>query len=214
MENNTFKGTLFGGFDRDDVISYITKTSAESTARIDALSADIDKLSTQERELRAQLDRLRMEKDALSADLLATSNERDELRTALDRANTDLDALRTERSTLNDDNAALRAENTALRAETEELRPLAEQYAAVKAHIAGIELEARQRAEEYERGVRERLSAMVAECRAHCSGVLSVLGDTCTRVTEELRRTEESVSTLPSAFSTLRDGLEQLDESK
>ena len=32
MENNTFKGSLFGGFNREDVIDYIKKTSAESTA--------------------------------------------------------------------------------------------------------------------------------------------------------------------------------------
>ena len=44
MENNTFKGTLFGGFNREDVISYITKTSAQANERIAALEADIDKL--------------------------------------------------------------------------------------------------------------------------------------------------------------------------
>ena len=44
MENNTFKGSLFGGFNREDVIDYIKKTSAESTARIESLEGDIDKL--------------------------------------------------------------------------------------------------------------------------------------------------------------------------
>lgn len=42
MENNTFKGSLFGGFNREDVIDYIKKTSAESTARIESLEGDID----------------------------------------------------------------------------------------------------------------------------------------------------------------------------
>ena len=52
MENNTFKGSLFGGFNREDVIDYIKKTSAESTARIESLEGDIDKLCAQEQELR------------------------------------------------------------------------------------------------------------------------------------------------------------------
>ena len=47
MENNTFKGSLFGGFNREDVIDYIKKTSAESTARIESLEGDIDKLCAQ-----------------------------------------------------------------------------------------------------------------------------------------------------------------------
>ena len=50
MENNTFKGSLFGGFNREDVIDYIRKTSAESTARIESLEGDIDKLCAQEQE--------------------------------------------------------------------------------------------------------------------------------------------------------------------
>jgi len=55
MENNTFKGSLFGGFNREDVIDYIKKTSAESTARIESLEGDIDKLCAQEQELRTQV---------------------------------------------------------------------------------------------------------------------------------------------------------------
>ena len=62
MENNTFKGSLFGGFNREDVIDYIKKTSAESTARIESLEGDIDKLCAQEQELRTQVSTLRGEK--------------------------------------------------------------------------------------------------------------------------------------------------------
>ena len=61
MENNTFKGSLFGGFNREDVIDYIKKTSAESTARIESLEGDIDKLCAQEQELRTQVSTLRGE---------------------------------------------------------------------------------------------------------------------------------------------------------
>ena len=52
MENNTFKGSLFGGFNREDVIDYIKKTSAESTARIESRAGDIDTRCALEQELR------------------------------------------------------------------------------------------------------------------------------------------------------------------
>ena len=200
MENNTFKGSLFGGFNREDVIDYIKKTSAESTARIESLEGDIDKLCAQEQELRTQVSTLRGENDRLT-------QERDTLRAALDAANDELTALRAEAE-------ALRAENASLRAENDKLRPMAEQYSTIKEHLAGIELDAHQRAEEYERSVHERLAAMIGDCRAHCDSVLSTLGNTCINVTGELRRAENSISSLPAAFNALRAGLEKLEEDK
>ena len=200
MENNTFKGSLFGGFNREDVIDYIKKTSAESAARIESLEGDIDKLCAQEQELRTQVSTLRGENDRLT-------QEHDTLRAALDTANEELTALRAEAE-------ALRAENASLRAENDKLRPMAEQYSTIKEHLAGIELDAHQRAEEYERGVHERLAAMIGDCRAHCDSVLSTLGNTCINVTGELRRAENSISSLPAAFNALRAGLEKLEEDK
>lgn len=205
MENNAFKGSLFGGFNRTDVIDYITKSSAESSARIAALEADVDKLCAQERELRTQLRSLQAENDALKSSLHEAEAERDALRDSKAEVDSALTALTAEAE-------ALRAENASLRAEAETLRPLAEQYATVKTHLAGIELDAHERAEAYERSVRERLDAMVGECRAQCDTVLATLGDTCASVSNELRRAEVSVSTLPSAFNALRAGLEKLSE--
>ena len=158
MENNTFKGSLFGGFNREDVIDYIKKTSAESTARIESLEGDIDKLCAQEQELRTQVSTLRGENDRLTQEHSDAAAERDTLRAALDTANDELTALRAEAE-------ALRAENASLRAENDKLRPMAEQYSTIKEHLAGIELDAHQRAEEYERGVHERLAATIRHRR-------------------------------------------------
>ena len=91
---------------------------------------------------------------------------------------------------------------------------MAEQYSTIKEHLAGIELDAHQRAEEYERSVHERLATMIGDCRAHCDSVLSTLGNTCINVTGELRRAENSISSLPAAFNALRAGLEKLEEDK
>ena len=39
---NTFKSSVFGGFNRDDVIRYIEKTSLESKQQIEALEQESD----------------------------------------------------------------------------------------------------------------------------------------------------------------------------
>ncbi len=212
MESNAFKSALFGGFDREDVIQYITRTSAESTTRIESLEADIAQLTEQEDKLRIQRDCAEDSNRRLTERLEQAETSLADTRQSLESANSDLEILRAELEALREENAALRAEKDSLRAEAEELRPLAEQHAAVKAHIAGIELDARQRAEAYERGVRERLAAAIGECRAQCDTVLSSLSSTCIKVTEDLRRTETSVASLPSAFSALREALDKLDE--
>ena len=55
---------------------------------------------------------------------------------------------------------------------------------------------------------------MISDCRAHCDSVLSTLGNTCINVTGELRRAENSISSLPAAFNALRAGLEKLEDDK
>ena len=50
---NTFKSSVFGGFNRDDVIRYIEKTSLESKQQIEALEQESDGLCRENAELRA-----------------------------------------------------------------------------------------------------------------------------------------------------------------
>ena len=49
---NTFKSSVFGGFNRDDVIRYIEKTSLESKQQIEALEQESDGLCRENAELR------------------------------------------------------------------------------------------------------------------------------------------------------------------
>ena len=52
---NTFKSSVFGGFNRDDVIRYIEKPSLESQPQIEALEQESDGLCRENAELRATL---------------------------------------------------------------------------------------------------------------------------------------------------------------
>ena len=52
---NTFKSSVFGGFNRDDVIRYIEKTALESKQQIEALEQESDGLCRENAELRDKL---------------------------------------------------------------------------------------------------------------------------------------------------------------
>ena len=54
---NTFKSSVFGGFNRDDVIRYIEKTSLESKQQIEALEQESDGLCRENAELRGKVQR-------------------------------------------------------------------------------------------------------------------------------------------------------------
>ena len=52
---NTFKSSVFGGFNRDDVIRYIEKTSLETKQQIEQLEQESDGLCRENAELRNKL---------------------------------------------------------------------------------------------------------------------------------------------------------------
>ena len=54
---NTFKSSVFGGFNRDDVIRYIEKTALETKQRMDELEKEIDGLCRENANLRRDASR-------------------------------------------------------------------------------------------------------------------------------------------------------------
>ena len=106
--------------------------------------------------------------------------------------------------------SAAEQERKRLLSELDELCPQVEEYGRVKAHIADIELSARERADALDAATRERLQAMIAACRGHCEQVLSTLGATCESVSNELKRADAAVAQLPEAFTTLEGQLDEL----
>lgn len=196
MENNTFKGTLFGGFKREDVIDYIAKTSAASGERIAALEADVDKLLAQEKELRAHLAAVEAEKAALAASLADAKEE--------------LSKVQSSYAGCENARAKLFDEVSTLRREVALLRPQAEEYGNVKSHIADIELLARQRAEALEFDTRAKINAMMDDCRSRYDDALAVLSASCAKISGELYKANGAISALPGALEELRETLNGL----
>ena len=220
---NTFKSSVFGGFNRDDVIRYIEKTSLESKQQIEALEQESDGLCRENAELRDKLAAAERERDKLAESYSTASSAQDALKKGLTAAQETISELRAQieegaqklaSAKLEAQHAerlsAAEQERKRLLSELDELRPQVEEYGRVKAHIADIELSARERADALDAATRERLQAMIAACRGHCEQVLSTLGATCESVSSELKRADAAVAQLPEAFTTLEGQLDEL----
>lgn len=138
-----FKTCLFGGFDRSDVIAYIEKMARENQERIAALEKENDKLKRISDEMKSELMQLRQRSAGIEAELEKS------------RA-------------LGAEVAGLRESNQRLESETESLRVQAQEYQAMKDHIAEIEINAHRRTEEFRARAVAKLQETVAQQRSWC----------------------------------------------
>ena len=91
---NTFKSSVFGGFNRDDVIRYIEKTSLESKQQIEALEQESDGLCRENAELRDKLAAAERERDKLAESYSTASSAQDALKKGLTAAQETIAELR------------------------------------------------------------------------------------------------------------------------
>ena len=222
---NTFKSSVFGGFNRDDVIRYIEKTALESKQQIESLEQESDGLCRENADLRDKLAAAERERDQLAESYDTASGAQEALKKGLTAAQETIAELRAklEDTTRKADYAqkeherlreAQKAEHERemqkVLSELSELRTQAEEYGRVKAHIADIELSARERADALDAATRAKLQAYIASCTSQCAQVLATLGSTCESVSTALRHADEAVSRLPGAFTTLEGQLDEL----
>jgi len=207
VDNNQFKSSVFGGFNRDDVIRYIEKAALENQSRIDELEKENDGLCRENADLRKELDSVSGERGRLHKACDSAAQEQETLKKSVAQAQSALASLRAQL-------AEAQSENASLLARVKELTPQVEEYNAVKSHISELELAARQRADALEQDVRAKLAATIDQCTSECSYVISMLGTTCNHVSEELRKSDASLSKLPSAFNALCLELDEISKFK
>ena len=222
---NTFKSSVFGGFNRDDVIRYIEKTALESKQQIESLEQESDGLCRENAELRDALAAAERERDKLAESYDTASGAQEALKKGLTAAQETITELRAQLEDTTQKAAFAQKEHERLRAaqkaeheremkklqeELAALRAQAEEYGRVKAHIADIELSARERADALDAATRAKLQAYIASCTSQCAQVLATLGSTCESASSALRHADEAVSRLPGAFTTLEGQLDEL----
>ena len=210
MDTSSIRKSVFGGFNREDVVEYITSASANSKEQLAELREENEKLEEELASSQALLALLREQSDETQTqyDELKEKSASDE--EELERLRAELSEVRSEKECLADELAEQRANVDKLTRTVNELRPVAEEYAEVKERIASIEIAARSRVEKMEREARENLAALLAKSRAECNSVLSIAGDVCVQTCEALCRAERDLSGIPGKFDELRLALERL----
>ena len=185
MENYPIKSVTFGGFDKQDVISYIEKTAQQASAAQQQLQEENDRL-------RAQVEELTKRSNSLLIQLDAVSLQKNELETQLA-------AERAARAEL-EPYKALEDKVAALEAEVAHLQPDAKCYVQFRERIGAIECEARERADNLEKATIEQLQKTVELFRGQYQTLMSTFETTAAHVTGELRKVEVNLSQLPRAM--------------
>ena len=205
---NTFRRAVFGGFNRQDVTEYISRTAREYSERLEQLEQENMNLRTQleqKADLEQAMERLRGEYENAAQQLAEERTAREQLRRELEVSSGQAIQLA-------------------------QLRQEAAEYSGVKEHLADIELEARRRADatlaeakaqseallaETERKIRENRQAAAQELGELYEQYQLLTGafqTAATHVMGELRRMDVATGQLPLAFDKARVKLEKLKE--
>ena len=187
--NANFKTRVFGGFDREDVISFIEKTSLEHQKRVSALEEENKRLSDRCGAAEAEVQALREQSRAE----LAAAAELEELKRKF---------------------AALTAENEQLRGENEQLRGPAEEYRRMKDHIADIEISAHRRTEEFRAQAIAELRETIVRQETWCAQAQAQYQQLSEQFAQKLELARRTVSAPDlSSFEQMREGLAALSGS-
>lgn len=187
--NTNFKTALFGGFDREDVVSYIQQISRESQQRISALEAENQDLQERSRAMEAELNTLR--------------------RAVLENSAAADTCLQ-----LQDQLSGLQDQARQLQAETEGLRAQAAEYQSLKDHIADIEISAHRRTEEFRAKAIEQLRQLTRQQEEWCARSRARYAELNHQFCQKLALAQQTLAEPDlSGFQEMEEGLRQLEES-
>lgn len=184
-----FKTCLFGGFDREDVVAFIEKSSKESRERIEALEQSNAELQKQNRNMEAELTLMR-----------GQFKERSE--------------LAEEAGVLREQLQELSAKLQQLEEEAAELRAQTADYQSLKEHIADIEISAHRRTEEFRAAAIAQLRAVIDEQNAWCEQAKGRFCEVSEQFAQKLQAAQYAVSQPDlSGFDQMQWKLQELSRS-
>ena len=150
MSEHQFRNTMFGGFNRQDVLDFLTSSAEKNNQEMQRQRESYEAL---EKDLASG----REECAVLRAELSEARQERDEIKRRAEQLELDLIKSKGAEERKAEEASALREKLTLAQQELEELRDLvtrltpdAEAYTAIKDRTDGVELEAHRRAQSVE----------------------------------------------------------------
>lgn len=205
-----FRTATFGGFQKQDVLSYIessNQTHMEKLAQLqrerDELAAEKEKLAAQAGQAKEQAETLAKEKEALTAQL--------------DEARKEADALRAQLTQVRGEAEQTAAQLTDANARLAQAERDAAAYQQVKDRTAGIELEAHCRAQEVQQEAEEKVRRAHTEVtqwlhkvQAGYDLLRSDMDGAISRTGQELDKLHQMLEQLSSNFSSQDEHLRKL----
>lgn len=152
--SQNFKTCMFGGFDKQDVVTYIEAQSRKHA----------EELETQAKQHDDELGALRRNLISLQEELNDVTAECNTLHERADRAASAEHAL----AQANEELAALRVRCQTLQEENDRCKGPAAEYEKLRDRIADIEINAHRRTEEFRANALEQLRDIAAQQRAWC----------------------------------------------
>ena len=197
-----FRTATFGGFQKQDVLSYIESSNQAHVEKLEQLQRERDELAREKEELAAQAEQALKN---LSARLAQVRKEAEALRTGADDQKAKLEQA-----------AAQLAQANARLAQAE---PAAAAYAQIKDRTAGIELEAHCRAQEVQQAAEEKVqrahtevSQWLHKVQAGYDLLRSDMEGAVSRATQELDKLHQMVEQLSSHFDSQDEHLHKLTQ--
>lgn len=187
--NANFKTTLFGGFDRTDVVNFIQQLSQENQQRVSTLEAENQDLWERNHAMETELGTLR--------------------RLMLENG-TAVETCRQLRQELEQ----LQQEHRQLCQEAETLRRQADEYQSLKDHIAEIEISAHRRTEEFRTQAIRQLGEMAQRQQDWCDQAQNRYQELSRQFAQKLLQAQQALEDPDmEGFEEMRLSLRQLQDS-
>ena len=211
--DHPFRSAALGGFNRQDVLDYLEKTSAENAQRQQELQ---QKLEAAEEE-RGRLAARTGEQEEQMAIL---QRERDSLQQQLEQVKQTLAAGQDREEAQERELAGLRRERDALKARVEALEPEAAAYEAVKERTAGVELEAHCRAQKIvdqadgqARELRRNMEQWVSRVEREYDALRSEVESTVSHAADQLEKAGKCLDKMTALLADQDVALEALSQA-
>lgn len=211
--DHPFRNAMFGGFNRQDVLTYLERTAKEAAQQQEECRQKLEEAQAAAAGQETELAALREQTGCLT-------EINDELRTRQARTEADLSASRAECDrTARALDAALR-EVEELKARMAALEPDAAAYAAIKERTAGVELDAHRRAqavqEESERQarlLRRQMEQWMQKVEREYDALRSEVESTVSHAADQLEKAGKSLEKVTALMGEQDVALEALAQA-
>ena len=208
--DHPFRTAAVGGFNRQDVLTYLETVSREAEEKQAQLEAELEEARKTAEDQGAELEALRSQAEQHEHEVNA-------LRELIDRQDRELTELRDSQETSSGAAETYKAENERLKEEVAALRPSAEAYDSIKERTAGLELEAHHRAQLVEEEADQQAARVHREMEDWARKVEQEYGeirgqveDTVARAMEQLNRAGHGLDQINGLLDHRKLELEEL----